>query len=283
MSHEKVPLRKGIRVAISIAVVLHLWAVILPPLGFQTRGPLGSSPSIATLASPVRGYGEMLYLNRGYAFFAPDPGPSHLVQASYIDAGGNRVEEMFPDRERHWPRLLYHRHFMLTEFLHEIYQPPGPPGDLAGVDPEAASLWAAARRRYETVRQSYTDHLNNSRTGSKDLAIRRLEHRIPSFIEIVAEPIQLDDPRMYGVLVDRPVDFGGPGEAQVIDPETLPTLGAPEVDLVDLDAGAMTNQSNVEQSQVIGVVQPLPSEASQANEPVAEDGNDASSFEAVSE
>ena len=283
MSHEKVPLRKGIRVAISIAVILHLWAVIAPPLGFQTRGPLGSSPSIATLAGPVGGYGEMLYLNRGYAFFAPDPGPSHLVQASYIDAGGDRVEEMFPDRDRHWPRLMYHRHFMLTEFLHEIYQPPGPPADLAEVDPEAASLWAAARRRYETVRQSYTDHLNSSRIGSKDLAIRRLEHRIPSFIEIVAEPIQLNDQRLYGVLVDRPIDFGGPSEPLAINPETLPALGTPEVDLVDLDSGETTSKSSVEESQVIGVVQPLPSEASQANEASANEENEARSLDAVSE
>lgn len=282
MSHEKMPLRKGIRVAINIAVVLHLWAVISPPLGFQTRGQLGSSPSIATLSGPVRGYAEMLYLNRGYAFFAPDPGPSHLVQASYIDAAGNRVEEMFPDRERHWPRLMYHRHFMLTEFLHEIYQPPGPPEDLAQVDAEAAKLWAAARGRYESVRQSYTDHLNSSRNGGKDLAIRRLEHRIPSFIEIVAEPIQLDDPRTYGVLVDRLVDFGGPSEPLVINPETLPGLGTPEVDLVDLDASAATTKLNMEQSQVIGVAQPLPSEASESDKAVSDEGSAAASLEAVS-
>ncbi len=262
MSHDQVPLGRGVRVVVSIAVVLHLWAVISPPLGFQTRGSLGSSPSVATLSGPVRGYGEMLYLNRGYAFFAPDPGPSHLVQASYIDAGGNRVEEMFPARDRHWPRLMYHRHFMLTEFLHEIYQPPGPPPDLAEVDRVAARLWAAARGRYESVRQSYTDHLSSSRVGSKDLAIRRLEHRIPSFIEIVAEPMQLDDPRMYGVLVDRPLDVGGAGEPQVTNPETLPGFGTPEVDLVDRDAGATSNQANVERGQVTGVVQPLPSEAS---------------------
>jgi hypothetical protein len=284
MSHDKTPLKMGVRAAISVAVVWHLWAVIAPPLGFQTRGPLGSSPSVATFAGPVRGYGEMLYLNRGYAFFAPDPGPSHLVQASYLDANGNRVQEIFPDRKRQWPRLMYHRHFMLTEFLHEIYQPPGPPVELAKADPEAARQWATLRGRYENVRKSFTDHLSNLTPGGKEFAIRRLEHRIPSFIEIIAEPIPLDDRRLYGVLVDRRVDVDSSGGPQTVNTEVLPTLGTPEVDLVEREArSTQATESEADTKRVDAVSQPLPNEAKQPSDQAADDSSGPPTTEAVLE
>ncbi len=212
---------------------MHLWAVASPPLAFQTRGPLGGSPSVATLAAPVRGYGEFLYLNRGYAFFAPDPGPSHLIQAAYTDTTGKVDEELFPDRTRQWPRLLYHRHFMLTEFLHEIYQPPGPPPQLREVDANAARAWSAARGRYESVRQSYVNHLKSIHGESRDVAIRRIEHRIPSFVELMARPTPLSDPSLYGVLADVPIEFQNPDAGDRSTPEVLSTVGDPEVDRVN--------------------------------------------------
>ncbi len=229
-------LGKGTKIGLSLLVVLHVWAIAAPPLAFQTRGPLGGSPSVATLTAPVRGYGEFLYLNRGYAFFAPDPGPSHLIQAAYVDAVGNPAEEMFPDLDHQWPRLLYHRHFMLSEFLHEIYQPPGPPPGLGEVDANAARAWSAARGRYESVRVSYVNHLTTSREGSRDLAIRRLEHRIPSFVEFASRSLPLQDSSYYGVLLDRVPDLGESGQlGGPIAPEVLSTDAAPELDRVGGD------------------------------------------------
>ncbi len=146
-------------------VIGHLLAVLLPPLSFQTRGPLGLSPAVATLLAPFEGYGQFLYIDRGYAFFAPDPGPSHLIQAAITDGGGQRIEIMYPDREQQWPRLLYHRHFMLSEFMDEIYQPPGPPQELVELDREEAEFWVRSRARYEHVRQSVVEHLQAEYPG----------------------------------------------------------------------------------------------------------------------
>ena len=117
MTSKRLIPSKRFRLVVSSLLVLHLLAIFLPPLSFQSRGPLGQSPSVASLLWPLEGYGQFLYMNRGYAFFAPDPGPSHLMQAAITDPQGNRQEVMYPDLRQQWPRLLYHRHFMLTEYL----------------------------------------------------------------------------------------------------------------------------------------------------------------------
>ena len=211
-------LKPAYRIGISVAIGFHLLATFGPPLAFQTRGALGNSPSVETLLAPVRGYGQFLYIDRGYAFFAPDPGPSHLFQAAITDSTGETVEQMYPDLDRQWPRLLYHRHFMLAEFLNEIYQPPGPPPQLQQIDRQGYAAWKQLRARYERVRQSFVEHLE-TRYPDHEVAIRRLEHAIPGFAEFLAESIQLDDPRLYRVLLDRPVPLPPrEGEIEPMEP-----------------------------------------------------------------
>jgi hypothetical protein len=201
-----------IRLLLSLLIVGHLLAIFLPPLAFQAGGPFGDSPSVALLLSPVRGYSQFMYFDRGYAFFAPDPGPSHLIQAAVTGADGQTTESLYPDLNHQWPRLNYHRHFMLAEFLNDMYQPPGPPQELIAADRPAADDWARLRERYEHVRQSIRDHLSHVNDG-KDVKIRRIEHLIPTFIDYVQDPISLDDPRLYTVLMDRgPDDPLGPPE-----------------------------------------------------------------------
>lgn len=202
MASERPSSQRLVRFAISILIIGHLLAVVLPPLSLQTRGPVGQSPSVSTLLRMVEGYSQLLYIDRGYAFFAPDPGPSHLLQAAITDSEGNREEQMFPDREVQWPRLLYHRHFMLSEFLEEIYQPPGPPAGLAEVSPDEAEYWIETRSRYEHVRQSLVDHLRYVHPD-RDVAIRRVEHLIPDLLDYQQEPIDLRDERLYRVMLDQ--------------------------------------------------------------------------------
>lgn len=224
MTAERQPPSKLFRFVISILVIGHLAAVVLPPMSFQARGPLGVSPSISALLYPVEGYGQFLYIDRGYAFFAPDPGPSHLIQAAITDSSGDRVEQMYPDRQKQWPRLLYHRHFMLAEFLEEIYQPPGPPPELVELDREAADYWVRTRARYEHVRQSVVEHLKVEHPGH-EVAIRRIEHLIPDVLEFQDEPVALSDPRFYQVILDQPIIVESDGDlaAPAGPPESIPS------------------------------------------------------------
>ncbi len=146
-----------------------------------------------------------------------------MIQAGLTDGAGNLSEELYPDLDKQWPRLLYHRHFMLAEFLNEIYQPPGPPPELADANAEAAAVWRGRRARYEHVRRSMTMHLQHAHPGST-AAIRRIEHLIPDVIEFQQQPIELSDQRLYQVLLDQPPAADSDAEmvAPTLPPEAVP-------------------------------------------------------------
>ena len=241
------------KLIVSAVLLFHLAALVGPPLSLQTQGPLGSSPSVATLMRSVRWYCQFLYLDRGYAFFAPDPGPSHLIQAATTQPDGSRVEQMYPDRQQQWPRLLYHRHFMLAEFLTEIHRPPVPPRELIEIDRAAADEWVRARARYEHVRQSMIEHLKN-RGGGRPVAIRRIEHLIPDFTAVGQDDFSLTRLDLYRVLLDRPVtaepsypngsdDEAGssPEELPAVAPETIPP---PEAEQEQLESEATAPEAS---------------------------------------
>jgi hypothetical protein len=204
MDSDSIPITKRVRLLFSILIIGHLLALILPPLSVQTRGPAGQSPSVSTALEWVEPYSQLLYIDRGYAFFAPDPGPSHLIQVAITNPDGQRIERRYPDLDQQWPRLLYHRHFMLSEFLHEIYHPPGPPEELQNANPQEAKYWSLSRSRYERIRKSIIDHLRHEYPGDS-VAIARIEHLLPNLLDYQQEPVELTDERLYRVLLDQPI------------------------------------------------------------------------------
>ena len=98
----------------SIVIVAFLAIVILGPLS----NPIASRHLTAPLAEWVSPVHRALFLGHGYRFFAPNPGPSRLVQYKITRADGTQLESVFPDRETIKPRLLYHRWFMLSETVY---------------------------------------------------------------------------------------------------------------------------------------------------------------------
>src|SRR5262249_22062592 len=129
---------------------------------------------------------QTAYLNHGYKFFGPDPGPSHLVRYVIETADGDRMEGTFPDRKAHWPRLYYHRHFMLSEFLVGLAGPWDPRFDW---DTQPLS------RAQETYIESYAHHLL-ARHGGKRVTLYLVEHRLPSPQEVL-KGMRLDDFQLY--------------------------------------------------------------------------------------
>jgi hypothetical protein len=117
-----------VRVIVSVVVVWHFFAVFLAAL--SVPGP--TSTLVNNIAqstkSPVHWYLQALYLNQGHSFFAPEVGCGYLVTYDCYDANGQIIEKEkgeLPSRDRHWPRLLYHRYFMLASqagFDHEMKQ-----------------------------------------------------------------------------------------------------------------------------------------------------------------
>ncbi|HUY36171.1 MAG TPA: hypothetical protein VMV69_25760 [Pirellulales bacterium] len=179
------PLRWSARVraAVSVLVALHVVALLV--------GPLSVPDSIVGrfLGQFYRPYLEIAYLNHGYKFFGPDPGPSHLVRYELELADGSRLKGIFPDRAEHWPRLLYHRHFMLSEFVMALSRPGDP-----GLPWEKQPL-SQGQRVYA---RSYAHHLLEKHQGNR-VTLYFVEHLIPSPKEVL-DGMKLDDPRLYRTL-----------------------------------------------------------------------------------
>ncbi len=108
------PLKKMVRFTASILIVFHLCAIVIAPASIPP-----TPSSITELFYFFRPYLQVAYLNHGYHYFAPDPGSSSLLEYTVLDSS-NRQWGRLPDRQKHWPRLLYHRYFMLTEFFGSI-------------------------------------------------------------------------------------------------------------------------------------------------------------------
>lgn len=236
----------AVRLGLSVLIIGHLWGVIGRPLEFATQGPFGPSPSMTLLRRPMRGYGEFMYLDHGYAFFAPEPGPSHLIRATIVPPGGQGPEQgaarqegakpaegdanvvrLFPDRVDQWPRLLYHRHFMLAEFLNTVYHPPGEPPLEIRNDAVASRDWRMSRARYEAVRDSIVRCLNKKYPGM-GVTVDRIEHRQPGLPEFMRDGVKLDAPQLYLVLEDvapQP-DAPQPNATESVTPESVPAEAA---------------------------------------------------------
>jgi len=113
---------------LSILIALHIAAVFVGPLAFACNAGRLPSPFVTAIYGVFQPYIELIYLNHGYFFFAPDPGPSHLVDYKVeFDDGRPPVTGRIPDLATERPRLLYHRHFMLAEALTARFVPPDPP------------------------------------------------------------------------------------------------------------------------------------------------------------
>ncbi|HVC94617.1 MAG TPA: hypothetical protein VND64_13040 [Pirellulales bacterium] len=169
-----------VRALVSMLVALHVVALLV--------GPLSVPDSIMGrfLGRFYRPYLEVAYLNHGYKFFGPDPGPSHLVRYELELADGNRLKGVFPDRGEHWPRLLYHRHFMLSEFIMALSEPG---------DPRLPWEKQPLSERQRAYSRSYARHLLDKHEANR-VTLYFVEHLIPSPQEVL-DGMKLDDPGLY--------------------------------------------------------------------------------------
>lgn len=98
-------------VCLNVFILLHVIAIVSAPL---TVGP--SSPTSRRVWDVFSPYLQAMYLNHGFHYFAPEPGSSNLVSWTVTREDGSSVSGRFPNFDIA-PRLMYHRHFMLSEVL----------------------------------------------------------------------------------------------------------------------------------------------------------------------
>jgi hypothetical protein len=184
------------RIVVSLLLIVHIVAMFVPPFMLQASGSGGTSPVGEFVMNALQPYIDIAYLNHGYAFFAPNPGPSHLVRARMeFDDGREPIEETFPNLAEQWPRLLYHRHFMLSEQLTAQYQPPQLPPEISE-EPELAERWQTARRMYELKWRSFKEHLE-SKYNAPHVTLTRVQHRMIDVFEVGEQHKKLDAPNTF--------------------------------------------------------------------------------------
>lgn len=162
-----------LKCAVSAWLVYHLAGLILAPATVPPT-PMVLRESYAVF----RPYLEFLNFNQGNHFFAPDPGVSTLVAYTIEREHGSEIVGRMPDRITQ-PRLMYHRHFMLTESL----------GNLDYV-PEARQLLIRA-----LARQLLREHQGQA------ISLSRITHELPG-TEQVLNGTPLDAPESY---IEEPI------------------------------------------------------------------------------
>jgi hypothetical protein len=153
---------------VNLWLVYHLAGIILAPWSVPPASRLVQNSWRA-----VGAYDQALFLNHGYHYFAPEPGNSTLVAYVLEMPDGSRVTGKIPNPGIK-PRLFYHRHFMLTEYL--------------GSDDLSPSL------RDELVRAMARELCREYHATRVTLS--RVTHRLPS-MEFVRAGGTLDDPESY--------------------------------------------------------------------------------------
>ena len=99
-------------VLLNCGLVYHLLAIVVAPASVPP-----SSEAVRSLWGGFRHYLQATHFNHGYHYFSPAPGNSTLVRYVAKFPDGHVELGQIPDRDSQQPRLFYHRHLMLTEFL----------------------------------------------------------------------------------------------------------------------------------------------------------------------
>jgi hypothetical protein len=155
-----------LRWAVNAWLVYHLAAVVIAPASVSP-----SSGLIQSAWGLFQPYLELLFLNHGYHFFAPEPSDSTLLAYAAERPDGTVVRGRIPNFQI-VPRLLYHRHFMLTEHMRDAPE-------------QLEQEWVG----------SYAEHLCQ-KYGAKQVTLTGQIHRLPT-MEMVRNGVRLDDPGSY--------------------------------------------------------------------------------------
>lgn len=184
-----------------VVFVIHFLGVLSEPLRFFSRSEVRAGPEFLWLGETMKPYSQWLYMNHGYFFFAPNPGPSHLIQCTTENPD---QAFLLPSRDEHWPRLLYHRYFMLSEFYSSRYAPPQVSAE-EKKDLDYLQRWATDKELYDQIQSSIVSSLKHSR-NKENIELRRVERLQPDSQQVLKEGWTLNDPRLTSLLPETMIE-----------------------------------------------------------------------------
>ncbi len=160
---------RWLRIVVSIAIAVYLLAVMLPPLA----GPPPASLLANLCIQPFRPLIGAVGLGHGYRFFAPNPGPGHSFRWAVQMPDRSQTAGVIPDAKTDWPRLLYHRRFMLPEKISALVPLPDAPAEVV----------ANAKREWQPLVKDLAAHLL-AREGGSRIELTLVEHYLPAPEEV---------------------------------------------------------------------------------------------------
>ena len=160
----------AVRMVVSLCLLVYFAAVIVPPLA----GPPPASDLAMAALQPLRPLVGALFLGHGYRFFAPNPGPGHSIQWTMKMADGSTQQGSIPDRDADWPRLLYHRRFMISEKIAAFVPPPD----------ATAEVRRQSRGEWQPLVKDVAGHLLH-RYGGAQVTLQMTEHYLPDPEELI--------------------------------------------------------------------------------------------------
>ncbi len=160
---------RRLRQSCSLAILVYLAGVILAPLS----GPPPASELSQVMLQPFRPLLGAVYLGHGYRFFAPDPGPGHTIRWTISMPDGTVKAGQTPDAQADWPRLLYHRRFMVAEKISGLVPPVDAPPEIR----------ARARADWLPLVKGVAGNLLRTHGGDR-ITLAMVEHYLPGPEEV---------------------------------------------------------------------------------------------------
>lgn len=180
------------KVVASLFITAHLFTVFAAPWG----NPPPSSGLSQNVSRFVHPYTQTLAIDNGYRYFAPDPEASHIIRYTLKSDDGTTNNGELPDRSVHWPRLLYHRHLMLSETTFQLINAaPDLPADFQMSEDEKKDYeWQ--RERARRLLRSLADQLLESNPSASSVELVLHEHAIPTPPQVI-NGLELTDKSLY--------------------------------------------------------------------------------------
>ena len=89
-------------------------------------------------------------------------------------ADGSTRQGSIPDRDADWPRLLYHRRFMISEKIAALVPPPDAPDEVR----------RQSRGDWQPLVRDVAGHLLH-RHGGSQVTLRLIEHYLPAPEDVI--------------------------------------------------------------------------------------------------
>ena len=159
----------AVQLFVSSLIAAYILAVALPPLA----GPPPASELANVVLQPFRPLVGAFSLSHGYRFFAPNPGPGHSIRWTLTTDEGTVFKGSLPDANSDWPRLLYHRRFMIPEKISAMIPPPQAP----------AEIRRTATRDWQPFAEDIATRLLTEHNGQK-ITLKLIEHYLPDTFEL---------------------------------------------------------------------------------------------------